>query len=168
MSIKWFQLYNKDCCIYLQKYSKNHLILIIKSAMVAIFRSTMQLADHTRFLDAANVVICSIDAFMHDSTSSQSTRKKILCSTTPDLCHVARKCIQRHTADAAPNAAIRSSRVAARRSASSAQEMCGLAPSKWQDSIAPISSSRRISSPQPPPPPPFTASASTVRRFRLR
>jgi hypothetical protein len=85
------------------------------------------------------------------------------CSTTLDLCRVATSCIQRHTADAALDPAIRSR---LRRSASSAQETCGSTPIKWQDASAPLSSRCRISSLQPPPP--FTASAYAFRRFRLR
>ena len=84
--------------------------------------------------------------------------KRPPCSTAPDLCRVASSCIQRHTADAALDPAIRSR---LRRSASSAQETCGSAPSKWQDASAPLSSRCRISSLQPPPP--FTASAYAVR-----
>ena len=86
------------------------------------------------------------------------TAKRPPCSTSPDLCRVASSCIQRRTTDAALDPAIRSR---LRRSASSAQETCGSAPSKWQDASAPLSSRCRISSLQPPPP--FTASAYAVR-----
>ena len=64
------------------------------------------------FLFLTNLASVHLQASLLEFLAQASpAAKRPPCSTAPDLCHVAIKCIQRHMADAAPDAAIRSSRL---------------------------------------------------------